>query len=102
MATPRPPQEQHLSTISGRIEAVERAIDKISDSMVLLARLEERHGETREALKRAFDLAEKHDTRLCGVERELAHMPLLRALVWAVVMGALGAIGSLLWHKLSL
>lgn len=37
-----------------RITAIERALEKIADSMAMLARLEERHTETREALSRAF------------------------------------------------
>lgn len=84
-------------TIDGRVAVLERSCDDmraaifdIRDSLQVLARLEERHGETREALSRAFADIEKLETRVQKIE---LHLPGLIEMRGWVIMGMLGIAG---------
>lgn len=66
------------------------AIFDIRDSLQILARLEERHSETRDALSRAFVAIEKIELRLSKIEQ---HMPGLVEMRGWVIMGMLGIAG---------
>ena len=48
-----------INPTEARIVALERAIEDIRDAVVTIARLEERHAETREAISRCFQVSEK-------------------------------------------
>ena len=49
-----------INPTEARIVALERAIEDIRDAVVTIARLEERHAETREAISRCFQVSEKN------------------------------------------
>lgn len=55
-----------------RIAALEGAVNDIRDAVVAIARLEERHAETREALTRCFAEAEKNATAILRAEAAIA------------------------------
>ena len=54
-----------------RIAALEGAVNDIRDAVVAIARLEERHAETREALTRCFAEAEKNSTAILRAEQAI-------------------------------
>lgn len=51
-----------------RILALEDAVKDIRDAVVTIARLEERHAETREAINRCFQSAEKNASAILDVK----------------------------------
>ena len=53
-----------------RIAALEEAVKDIRDAVVSIARLEERHAETREAINRCFQSAEKNAAAILAVKAE--------------------------------
>ena len=53
-----------------RIAALEEAVKDIRDAVVTIARLEERHAETREAINRCFQSAEKNTNAILAVKAE--------------------------------
>ena len=53
-----------------RILALEDAVKDIRDAVVTIARLEERHAETREAINRCFQSAEKNANAILAVKAE--------------------------------
>ena len=53
-----------------RIAALEEAVKDIRDAVVTIARLEERHAETREAINRCFQSAEKNANAILAVKAE--------------------------------
>lgn len=53
-----------------RIAALEEAVKDIRDAVVTIARLEERHAETREAINRCFQSAEKNAAAILSVKAE--------------------------------
>lgn len=53
-----------------RILALEDAVKDIRDAVVTIARLEERHAETREAINRCFQSAEKNAAAILGVKAD--------------------------------
>ena len=55
-----------------RIAALEGAVNDIRDAVVAIARLEERHAETREALTRCFAEAEKNAIAIIRAEQAIA------------------------------
>jgi len=84
-------------TIDNRVAVLERSCDDmksaifdIRDSLQVLARLEERHAETRDALGRAFNDIEKMEERVKNIE---LHLPGLIEMRGWVVMGMLGIAG---------
>ena len=63
-ATPTNPQTE------ARILALEDAVKDIRDAVVTIARLEERHAETREAINRCFQSAEKNANVILAVKAD--------------------------------
>lgn len=53
-----------------RIAALEEAVKDIRDAVVTIARLEERHAETREAINRCFKSAENNAAAIVAVKTE--------------------------------
>lgn len=53
-----------------RIAALEEAVKDIRDAVVTIARLEERHAETREAINRCFKSAESNAAAIVAVKTE--------------------------------
>ena len=60
------------SQTEARILALEDAVKDIRDAVVTIARLEERHAETREALTRCFAEAEKNAIAIIRAEQAIA------------------------------
>lgn len=90
-----------------RLEAVERdmgeikqAIQGIAGSLQTLARLEERHQETRDSLSRAFGQIEDHEQRIRHIERDIPVTKLVRNWVIAAMTGLCGLVLMLMAGKL--
>ena len=72
------PMDSHMSPVAipaqteARIAALEGAVNDIRDAVVAIARLEERHAETREALTRCFAEAEKNAIAIIRAEQAIA------------------------------
>ena len=64
-----------------------------ADSLESLVRLEERHGESREALSRAFATLKDHDTRMGAIEREMPGLLETRRWVVSGIIGLVAIIG---------
>lgn len=92
-----------LSADQARMHAVERAVQDIRDAvgqiaeaMVKIARLEERHQETRESLGRAFDRLDVSESALHDVRVEIVTLradikPLQESRDW-IVRGMVGIV----------
>lgn len=80
-----------------RLEMIEKTLKAISDNLTKLAALEQKHIETREAVGRAFDALEEHDTRIRAVEIEMPTLKLSRKWVFAGVLGIIGLLGVTLF-----
>ena len=76
-----------------RLETIETTLSKISDNLSTLTRLEEKHGETRIALERAFASISKTDERVRNIETEMPTLKLVRK--W-VIGGVVSGIGLML------
>ncbi len=75
-----------------RLGMIEKTLQAISDNLVQLATLEQKHIETREALGRAFEHIDDHDERLRTIETE---MPMLKLVKGWVITGVIGIVGLL-------
>jgi hypothetical protein len=75
-----------------RLSMIEKTLQAISDNLVQLAALEQKHIETREALSRAFEHIDEHEERIRGMETE---MPMLKMVKGWVITGVIGIIGLL-------
>lgn len=64
------PSTQPYSQTEARILALEDAVKDIRDAVVTIARLEERHAETREAINRCFQSAEKNANAILAVKAD--------------------------------
>lgn len=81
-----------------RLESLERAVDEINhaiksidQSLRMLATLEVRHSETRDALSRAFASLTKIEDRLAIIERDL---PMLREARGWLIAGAASVVAA--------
>jgi hypothetical protein len=84
----RPPKYSSSDALTQyRLSMIETTLKTVSETLARLATLEARHGETREAQGRAFDVLEKLDGRLKHVEMELPTLKLVRSWVIGGVIG---------------
>lgn len=78
-----------------RLTMIEKTLQAISENLTKLASLEQKHIETREAIERAFNALEKHDTRIKSIETEMPTLQLVRGWVITGVVGILGLVGMM-------
>lgn len=81
-----------------RLGMIEKTLEAIRDNLTQLAQLEQKHIETREAVGRAFEQIESHDTRLRNVEQEMPTLKLVRGWVVSGVIGIVGLLGVALFR----
>lgn len=90
--------EARLQTVERSIEKIEASVSKIADSMALIARLEERHAITREAVERVTDQIDNIDGRLVAVEIVVPMLKEARGWLIAGVLGVVAAVGSAIFQ----
>ena len=90
-----PPAEEIMNPelITYRLDAIERAINSVSDSMQKLVVLEQKHIETRESIDRAFKMLHTIDKRVVAVESEIPTLKLVRGWVITGTIGILSLVG---------
>jgi hypothetical protein len=81
-------EHEHADKVTQyRLEMIEKTLQAISENLSKLAALEQKHIETRDAVGRAFDAIEGHETRLRAVEVEMPTLKLTRKWVLSGVIG---------------
>lgn len=80
-----------------RLTMIENTLKAISENLERLARLEQKHLETREAVGRAFDAIDKIDERVRSVELEMPTLKLIRKWVVTGVLGIVSMLGVALF-----
>lgn len=90
-----------VSNLEKVVEKVTVAVESIDTSLQTLARLEERHSETRNGLARAFAEISDHETRLRNIEAEMPTMKMVRGWVITGVVGILSLAGVALWSVIT-
>lgn len=75
-----------------RLTMIEQTLHAISDSLVKLAALEQKHVETRSAIERAFTSIASLDLRIRSMESEMPTLKMARG--W-VISGCVGILGLL-------
>jgi len=92
--------EHRLTAVEAALTKVAQAIEDIAASTRLIAHLELKHAETREALERAFDEISKHksecdgiDGRLRGVEIEMPALVEARRKIDKALYSIVGIVG---------
>jgi septal ring factor EnvC (AmiA/AmiB activator) len=78
-------RDHRLDAVERDVSEIKQAIQSIAGSLQTLARLEERHQETREALNRSFAQLDDHEKRLRVMEHETPINKLVRNWVLAGV-----------------
>lgn len=95
-----PAESARMQALESAVQDIRDAVGQIAEAMVKIARLEERHQETRESLGRAFDrldAVEKQqgDTRVELVTIKAEIQPLKESRGWMVsgILGVLSLVG---------
>lgn len=88
-----PVMEYRLSALEGSVGEIRQAVKSIDASLQVLARLEQRHAETRDGLERAFKELADHESRMRIVEIEMPTTKLVRGWIITAVVGTLGIVG---------
>lgn len=83
--------EFRLNALEESVAEIRAAVKSIDSSLQTLARLEERHQETRDGMQRMFATLEAHDERLKAVELEMPLMKLLRMWGFGILISAAAA-----------
>lgn len=83
--------EYRLNALEESVAEIRAAVKSIDSSLQTLARLEERHQETRESMHRMFSMLEMHDERLKAVELEMPLMKLVRLWGLGIIISAAAA-----------
>lgn len=113
----------NTEVLAVRVQMMEQAIlelrasnKSIAESLQKIARLEERHAETREALNRAFRAIETQsvelrgalqrqgedlDKRLAAVEQQMPKLNLVAGWVVALLLTCAAAAGGLVWSRVA-
>ena len=86
-------EKTHVAVLDHRVTQVESVIKSIDESLRTLVRLEEKHTQTAEALKRAFTEIKDNDARIGVVEQEMPTLKLVRG--W-VITGTIALVGLVL------
>jgi hypothetical protein len=81
--------------LTQKIGAIETKLDKISEALTLLARVEERQAQSAEALGRAWKTIESIELRISQLEKTEAQT-MTRQAMWAVIVLLTGVIGYLI------
>lgn len=89
-----PVMEYRLSALEGSVGEIRQAVKSIDASLQVLARLEQRHAETRDGLERAFEELKDHETRVRDIETEMPTTKLIRGWIITAVIGTLGIVGA--------
>lgn len=84
--------EKNHDDFKGAIYELKELNREISHSLNRLIVLEERHGETRESLKRAFNAIELNGNRLTLVERDMPQLNEMKTLINKAVFGILSVV----------
>jgi len=92
--------EYRLDALEGSVREIKDAVGSIAKSLDTLARLEERHQETRDSLTRAFNRIEDHEVRLRKTEAEVPTTRLVKTWVIAGITGLVGIVASMIVGKL--
>lgn len=86
-----------ISALETAVSEVKEAVKSIDQSLKTLASLEVRHGETRDALGRAFDQLKEIDGRVRRIEQDMPTMRLVKGWVISGVVGCMGLVGMAVW-----
>lgn len=91
-----------LDMLHGDIAEIKSAMDKMTDAITKLALVEQRQGQTAEALERAFKAISKIEDRVNSIEQ--AQPTIKKTEIWVdrFVMAALGAILMFIAKKIGL
>lgn len=81
-----------LDVVEKDVSEIKQAIKSIDTSLQVLARLEERHQETREGLNRAFVMLDDHEKRIRGIESEAPTTKLVKTWVFSAVTAVLSVV----------
>ena len=104
MTTPNTiPTESHCTDplTQYRLNMIESTLKAVSENLITLSHLEQKHVETKDALARAFNSVGDLNNRMREVESEMPTLKLIRAWVIAGVIGILGLLGVTLFKLLS-
>lgn len=85
--------EYRITALEGSVNEIRSAVKSIDASLQVLARLEQRHAETRDGLERAFEELKDHEVRVRDIEAEMPTTKLVRGWVITAVVGTLGIVG---------
>lgn len=81
-----------------RLERVEDAILRLTTTTEQLARIEERHVETRAALERAFAAIKEQGQRISAMEQQMPGLNRAANWVYVAVAAVVGAAFMLVWR----
>jgi hypothetical protein len=81
---------------------IESTLKTVSENLVTLAQLEQKHLETKESLSRAFNSMNDLNARIRDVESEMPTLKLIRGWVIAGVVGIIGLLGVTLFRLFSI
>jgi len=92
--------KQHLASDQARLDRIETKIDKLSDTVVALARAEEKLFNLEASRMNILDTLDEHEERLNNVDRRLADgavtLNTITKLTWVIVGSALAALFAVL------
>lgn len=81
-----------IENLERAVTDIRRAIQSIDNSLRILARLEERHEDTRSSLDRAFAQIEEQEARLRTLENEAPVTRLVRNWIISAVVGVVALV----------
>jgi hypothetical protein len=81
---------------------IESTLKTVSENLVTLAQLEQKHLETKESLARAFNSMSDLNSRMREVEAELPTLKLIRGWVIAGVIGIVSLLGVAIFKMFSI
>lgn len=83
-----------LSRVEGTVVGIDKKLDDLGQSMLLLARLEERHQSVTAQLLTGAQSMAAFETRLASVETKMPGLNEMRAWVIGGVLAGIGMIGT--------
>jgi hypothetical protein len=85
--------DYRITALESSVSEIRQAVRSIDGSLQILARLEQRHAETRDGLERAFGELADHEARVRVIEQEQPTTKLIKGWVIAGVVGGLSMMG---------
>ncbi|WKZ15421.1 MAG: hypothetical protein QY317_16115 [Candidatus Jettenia caeni] len=85
--------EYRLDVVESAIAEIKEAVKSIDKSLDVIARIEEKHLDTREALGRAFKCLEGHEERIKAIEMEIPTLQMMRNWIISGVLGIVALVG---------